>query len=69
MLRGIGPVELGLILIIVLIVFGAGKIPQVGGALGKGLREFRRASRGDYDEVTPSSNKSEVQSVEKANKS
>ena len=35
-----GP-EVWVILIIILIVFGAGKLPQVGGALGKGIREFR----------------------------
>jgi sec-independent protein translocase protein TatA len=41
----LGPVEIGLILIIVLIVFGVGKLPQVGSALGKGMREFRQASK------------------------
>lgn len=35
-----GP-EVWVILVIILIVFGAGKLPQVGGALGKGIREFR----------------------------
>ncbi len=38
----IGPWEIGLILAIILIVFGVGKLPQVGGAIGKGLREFRK---------------------------
>jgi sec-independent protein translocase protein TatA len=42
--------EIILILVIVLIVFGVGKLPQVGGAIGKGIREFRKAQRGDYDE-------------------
>lgn len=42
--------EVLLILGIVLIVFGAGKLPQVGSALGKGIREFRRAARGDDDD-------------------
>jgi sec-independent protein translocase protein TatA len=42
--------EIALILLIVLIVFGAGKLPQVGGAIGKAIREFRKAQRGDYDE-------------------
>ncbi len=46
----IGPMEIGLILVIILIVFGAGKLPEVGTAIGKGIREFRKASRGDYDE-------------------
>ncbi|MFQ5996651.1 MAG: twin-arginine translocase TatA/TatE family subunit [Dehalococcoidales bacterium] len=42
----IGPWEIVLILLIVLIIFGAGKLPQVGGAIGKGLREFRKAQSG-----------------------
>ncbi len=46
----IGIPELILILVIVLIVFGAGKLPQIGGAVGKGIREFRKGSRGEYDE-------------------
>ncbi len=45
--------EVLLILAIVLIVFGAGKLPQVGSALGKGIREFRRAQRGDDDAAEP----------------
>ena len=35
--------ELLLILMIILIIFGAGKLPEIGNALGKGLSEFRRA--------------------------
>jgi len=45
-----GPWEIGLILLIILIVFGVGRLPQVGGAIGKGLRAFRKAQRGDYDD-------------------
>ena len=45
-----GPWEIGLILVIVLIVFGVGKLPQVGGALGKGMRAFRKGQRGEEDE-------------------
>lgn len=41
---GIGAPELVLILIVGLIVFGPGKLPEMGRTLGKGLREFRRAS-------------------------
>jgi TatA/E family protein of Tat protein translocase len=39
----LGPAELVLILVIVLLVFGAGKLPELGAALGKGLREFKKA--------------------------
>ena len=38
--------EIALILLIVLIIFGAGKLPQVGGALGKAIREFKREKDG-----------------------
>ena len=49
-----GPWEIGLILAIILIVFGVGKLPQVGGAIGKGLRAFRKGQRGEEDkEETP----------------
>ena len=45
-----GPWEIGLILLIVLIVFGAGKLPQVGNAIGRTVREFRKgASKEDSD--------------------
>ena len=46
-----GPWEIGIILVIILIIFGAGKLPQVGGAIGKGLRAFRKGQRGEDDEV------------------
>ena len=44
-----GPWEIGLILLIILVVFGVGKLPQVGGAIGKGLRAFRKGERGEED--------------------
>jgi len=47
----IGPTELVIVLVIVMIIFGVGKLPQVGGAVGKGLREFRKAQKDDTDEV------------------
>jgi sec-independent protein translocase protein TatA len=45
----IGPTELVIVLVIVLVIFGAGKLSQVGGALGKGIREFRKASSGNEE--------------------
>lgn len=45
-----GPWEIALILLVVLIIFGVGKLPQVGGAIGRGIREFRRAQQGQIDE-------------------
>lgn len=46
----LGPWEIGLILAIILIVFGVGKLPQIGGAVGKGLRSFRKAQAGEDEE-------------------
>jgi len=46
----LGPWEIALILIIILIVFGVGKLPQVGGAIGKGIRAFRKAQQGEDEE-------------------
>ncbi len=40
----LGPGELVLVLLIVIVIFGAGKLSEVGGALGKGIREFRKAT-------------------------
>ena len=45
-----GPWEIALILAIILIVFGVGKLPQVGGAVGKGLRAFRKGQAGEEAE-------------------
>ena len=42
-----GPWEIALILAIILIVFGVGKLPQVGGAIGKGIRAFRKGQAGE----------------------
>ena len=49
----IGPTELIIVLVIVLIIFGAGKLPQVFSSLGKGVREFREASEGSEKPETP----------------
>lgn len=43
---GLGTSELMIILVLVLIIFGAGKIPQVAASLGKGLNSFKREVKG-----------------------
>lgn len=45
-----GPWEIALIVVVILIVFGVGKLPQVGGAIGKGIRAFKKGQRGEEDE-------------------
>jgi sec-independent protein translocase protein TatA len=46
---GIGPTELIIVLVIVLIVFGVGRLPEIGGAMGKAIREFRSSQAGQED--------------------
>jgi sec-independent protein translocase protein TatA len=46
-----GPVELIIILVIALLILGPGKLPDVGSALGKSIREFRKASSDLSDSV------------------
>jgi sec-independent protein translocase protein TatA len=54
LIGGLGPGELVLILLIVLIIFGAGKLPQIGDALGKGIKNFKSSASGkDEIDVTP----------------
>ena len=43
----LGPTELIIILVIILIIFGVGRLGEIGGALGKGIREFRRGQSGE----------------------
>ncbi len=45
-----GPWEIALILVIILIVFGVGKLPQVGSAIGKGIRSFKKSQAGEDED-------------------
>ncbi|MEA3471196.1 MAG: twin-arginine translocase TatA/TatE family subunit [Thermodesulfobacteriota bacterium] len=47
---GIGMPELLIILVIILIIFGAGKLPEIGGAIGKGIRNFKKSFQ-DQEEI------------------
>jgi sec-independent protein translocase protein TatA len=49
---GFHPLYLFILLAVVLIIFGPGKLPELGGALGRGIKEFRKASDELKDEVT-----------------
>jgi sec-independent protein translocase protein TatA len=53
---GLGIGELALILVIVLIIFGAGKLPEIGEGLGRGIRNFRKQVKApDEIDITPKS--------------
>jgi sec-independent protein translocase protein TatA len=48
---GIGMPELLIILVIILIIFGVGKLPEIGSALGKGIKNFKK-SMNENNEIT-----------------
>jgi len=55
---GIGMPELLIILVIILIIFGAGKLPEIGGALGRGIKNFKKATREPNEiDITPATEK------------
>ncbi len=47
---GFGVTELIIILVIVMVIFGAGKLPEIGAGLGKGIKNFKKATS-DLDEI------------------
>jgi len=61
---GLGTQELLIILVLVMIIFGAGKLPQVGGSLGKGLRNFKKGMNDTDEEIEEAS----VEEIEKKDK-
>lgn len=48
---GIGMPELLVILVIILVIFGAGKLPEIGSALGKGIRGFKKSVSETENEI------------------
>jgi sec-independent protein translocase protein TatA len=54
---GIGVPELLIILVIVVIIFGVGKLPEIGSALGKGIKNFKKSVNGDNDSTNPPAKK------------
>ncbi len=46
----IGPMELAIVLIIALVIFGPSKLPELGKSAGKGFREFKDSISGDNDD-------------------
>jgi len=63
---GLGPWEIGLIILVVIILFGGKKLPELARGLGLGLREFTKATREIKDEVKSATE--DVEDNEKENK-
>jgi sec-independent protein translocase protein TatA len=63
-MRDIGPLEIGLIIVAIVLMFGVGKLGQIGGALGKSIREFRRER--DKKDDPPGPSTAEPKDVEPA---
>lgn len=47
-----GPLEVVVILVVVLLLFGAKRLPEIGRALGEGIREFKKSLKGDDDSTS-----------------
>ena len=60
MFGNIGMTELLVILFIVVIIFGGGKLPEIGRGLGQAIRGFRKAASGETDELNDSSKENEL---------
>ena len=57
----IGPMELIIILAIILIIFGVGRLPEIGGAMGKAIRGFRREAESEEETKTAKKESTEAQ--------
>lgn len=56
---GLGMPELIIILVIIVIIFGAGKLPEIGAGIGKGIKNFKNATRDENESKKIKDNKQE----------
>jgi sec-independent protein translocase protein TatA len=64
MFRQIGPLEITLILVVLLLLFGAKRLPDIGKSVGKSLREFKSATKGLGDDVKSGLDEDDDEAVE-----
>lgn len=57
----LGPTELVIILVIVLLLFGVGRVSRIGGEMGSAIREFRKGLQGDGDDKQQSQQQDETE--------
>jgi sec-independent protein translocase protein TatA len=57
----VGPLEIAVVLIIVLIIFGPKRLPELGQSMGRGIREFKNSISGDKDDDDPDEKRRELE--------
>ena len=57
----VGPLEIAVVLVIVLIIFGPKRLPELGKSMGRGIREFKGSLSGDKDEDSPEEQRRELE--------
>jgi sec-independent protein translocase protein TatA len=60
----VGPLEIAVVLIIVLIIFGPKRLPELGQSMGRGIREFKNSLSGDKDKDDPEEKRRELEASE-----
>jgi sec-independent protein translocase protein TatA len=61
----VGPLELAIVLIIALVIFGPKRLPELGRSMGRGIREFRSSISGKGDDEEESSQPAQIEGAEK----
>jgi sec-independent protein translocase protein TatA len=62
----VGPLEIAVVLVIVLIIFGPKRLPELGKSMGHGIREFKNSISGDSDKDSPEEKQRELQASQQA---
>ena len=62
----VGPLEIAVVLVIVLIIFGPKRLPELGQSMGRGIREFKNSISGEKDKDSPEEKQRELQASQQA---
>ena len=66
---GIGPLEIGIVLLIVLVIFGPKRLPELGKSLGSGMKSFKDSVSGDDDDKKITTGDTKADTTVRAEKS